>query len=116
MKKTVFPFILTCCSVWSLCRWLLCCCRSTAGLPIIQPFTHVGSLCVPAVFVYRCACLPKLFMQRKYLRIALLLVVLAAVTELLTYFPMPAERITADTQLMAARMNMRRQTIWFSFW
>lgn len=87
-------------------RWIA---HNTAFLLTLVAYVYL------LYFVYRCACLPKLFMQRKYLRITLLLVVLAAVTELLTYFPMPAERITADTQLMAARMNMRRQTIWFFF-
>lgn len=66
-------------------------------------------------FVYRRACLPKLFMRRKYLHIAMLLVVLITITELLTYFPIPAERITDDAQQMEVRMNMRRQTIWFFF-
>ena len=37
-------------------------------------------------FVYRLARLPKLFMQKKYLQIVLLLGILAGVTELLTYF------------------------------
>lgn len=66
-------------------------------------------------FVYRCACLPKLFMQKKYLHIVLLLAVLIVVTELLTHFPMPAERITDDIRQMAAKMHIRTQTIWFFF-
>lgn len=66
-------------------------------------------------FVYRRACLPKLFMQKKYLRILLLLAVLIVVTELLTHFPMPAERITDDVRQMEARMHIRTQTIWFFF-
>ncbi len=66
-------------------------------------------------FVYRCACLPKLFMQKKYLRIVILLVVLVAVTEGLTYFPMPTERLTDDSRPMEARLHIRTQTIWFFF-
>ncbi len=66
-------------------------------------------------FVYRRACLPKLFMEKKYVRIVLLLLVLSAVTELLTHFPMPAERVTGNVQQMEARMHMRTQTIWFFF-
>ena len=66
-------------------------------------------------FVYRCACLPKLFMQKKYLRIVILLVVLVAVTECLTYFPMPTERLTDDSRPMEARLHIRTQTIWFFF-
>lgn len=66
-------------------------------------------------FVYRLACLPKLFIQRKYWQIIGLLTVLAAVTELLTHFPMSSEHINANPDLMAARMNMRKQTIWFFF-
>lgn len=66
-------------------------------------------------FVYRRACLPKLFMQRKYLQIVLLLAILTGITELLTYFPMPAERITDNMRQMEARMHIRTQTIWFFF-
>lgn len=66
-------------------------------------------------FVYRCVCLPKLFMQKKYLRIVILLVVLVAVTECLTYFPMPTERLTDDSRPMEARLHIRTQTIWFFF-
>lgn len=91
-------------------------------LPVDRWITHNTAFLFTLVayvyllyFIYRCICLPKLFMQRKYVRIALLLVILIAVTELLTYFPMPAERITSDVRLMVTRMNMRRQTIWFFF-
>lgn len=66
-------------------------------------------------FVYRKACLPKLFLEKKYLKIVLLLTVLIVLTQLLTHFPIPAERITDDVRQMEARMNMRRQTIWFFF-
>lgn len=66
-------------------------------------------------FVYRRACLPRLFMEQKYVRIVLLLGALVVLTHLLTHFPIPAERITDDVRQMEARMNMRRQTIWFFF-
>ena len=66
-------------------------------------------------FVYRKVCLPKLFMRKKYFSIAFILTILIAVTELLTYFPIPAERITDDVRQMAARMSLRTQTIWFFF-
>lgn len=87
-------------------RWIA---HNTAFLLTLVAYVYLLYL------VYRKACLPKLFMQRKYLRIALLLILLFIATELLTFFPMPAERITADAHLMEARMNMRRQTIWFFF-
>lgn len=41
--------------------------------------------------------------------------ILTSVTELLTHFPIPAEHITDDVRQMAAKMNLRRQTIWFFF-
>lgn len=66
-------------------------------------------------FVYRRVCLPRLFMQKKYLQIVILLAILLGVTELLTYFPLPADRITNDARQMAARLNIRKQTIWFFF-
>lgn len=66
-------------------------------------------------FIYRRACLPKLFLEQKYLQIVVLLIVLILLTQLLTHFPFPAERITDDIRQMEGRMNMRRQTIWFFF-
>lgn len=87
-------------------RWIV---TNTAFLATLIAYVYA------VYFVYRRACLPKLFMEKKYVRIVLLMVVLVGVTELLTYFPMPAERITSDTQQMAARMHMRTQTIWFFF-
>lgn len=66
-------------------------------------------------FVYRRAKLARLFLRRKYLRIVLLLLVLIGTTELLTYFPMPESDIAMDPRQLAARYNMRSQTIWFFF-
>lgn len=66
-------------------------------------------------FVYRRACLPKLFMRKRYGQIILLLGILAGVTELLTYFPMPAERLTDNMRQMEARLHIRTQIIWFFF-
>lgn len=66
-------------------------------------------------FVYRKACLPKLFMQKKYIHIAILLTVLAGITVLLTHFPLPAEQLANKTRPIEARLHIRTQTIWFSF-
>ena len=76
--------------------------------------TLVGYIYV-LYFVYRLVCLPRLFMQKKYWQIVGLMIILAAVTEALTHFPMPSERIVDDQNIMAARLNMRKQTIWFFF-
>lgn len=54
-------------------------------------------------------------MQKRYLRIFVLMLVLTTVTEMFTYFPMPAEHINDDVRQMVAKMNIRRQTIWFFF-
>lgn len=66
-------------------------------------------------FTYRRTRPAHLFLQRRYLRIALLMVVLVAVTALLTHFPMPESDMTADLRQMTVRRNMRTQTIWFFF-
>lgn len=66
-------------------------------------------------FVYRKACLPKLFMQKKYIHIAILLTVLAGITVLLTHFPLPAEQLANKTRPIEARLHIRTQTIWFFF-
>lgn len=65
--------------------------------------------------VYRLARPAHLFLQHRYLRLALLILVLGGVTELLTYFPMPENGTTLDPGQLAARHNMRTQTIWFFF-
>ena len=41
--------------------------------------------------------------------------VLIGITALLTHFPMPESLTTTDLRQMAARQNMRSQTIWFFF-
>lgn len=66
-------------------------------------------------FVYRRVRPAHLFLQHKYLRLVLLVLVLAGLTELLTYFPMPENSPVADPRQLAARQNMRTQTIWFFF-
>lgn len=66
-------------------------------------------------FVYRRARPAHLFLQRRYLRLVVLMLVLAGVTELLTYFPMPESSPVTDPRQLAARQNMRTQTIWFFF-
>ena len=58
-------------------RWIV---TNTAFLATLIAYVYA------VYFVYRRACLPKLFMEKKYVRIVLLMVVLVAVTELLTYF------------------------------
>lgn len=87
-------------------RWIT---TNTAFLLTLIAYVYV------LYFVYRRVCLPKLFMQKKYLHIVLLMCILVAVTGLLTHFPMPAEGITDDVRQMRARLNMRTQTIWFFF-
>ena len=87
-------------------RWIT---TNTAFLFTLVAYVYI------LYFVYRKVCLPKLFMRKKYFSIAFILTILIAVTELLTYFPIPAERITDDVRQMAARMSLRTQTIWFFF-
>lgn len=87
-------------------RWIT---TNTAFLLTLIAYVYV------LYFVYRRVCLPKLFMQKRYLHIVLLRCILVAVTGLLTHFPMPAEGITDDVRQMRARLNMRTQTIWFFF-
>lgn len=58
---------------------------------------------------------PSFFMRKRYGQIILLLGILAGVTELLTYFPMPAERLTDNMRQMEARLHIRTQIIWFFF-
>lgn len=87
-------------------RWIT---SNTAFLVTLVAYVYL------LYFAYRLVCLPKLFMNRKYLHIILIMAVLIIITKLLTYFPMPSEHIAVDAQQMAARMHMRRQTIWFFF-
>lgn len=66
-------------------------------------------------FVYRRVRPAHLFLQHKYLLLVLLIVVLIGVTELLTHFPMAERDSALDPGQLAARQNMRTQTIWFFF-
>lgn len=66
-------------------------------------------------FIYRKACLPKMFMQKKYIQIALLMIFLAGVTVMLTHFPLSAEQLANKTRSVEARLHIRTQTIWFFF-
>lgn len=66
-------------------------------------------------FVYRKACLPKLFMEKKYLHIVLLMFVLIGLTVGLTYFPYPSVWNTSTAKTIDTRIHMRTQTIWFFF-
>lgn len=65
--------------------------------------------------VYRLVRPAHLFLQHKYVRIVLLILVLVVVTKLLTHFPMSENAATLDPGQLAARQNMRTQTIWFFF-
>lgn len=87
-------------------RWIA---NNTAFLITLVAYVYI------LYFIYRLACIPKLFMQKKYLKIFILMLILTSVTELLTHFSIPAEHITDDVRQMAAKMNLRRQTIWFFF-
>ena len=87
-------------------RWIV---TNTAFLVTLVFYVYV------LYFVYRRVCLPKLFMQKKYLHIVLLLGVMIAVTELLTYFPMPSGHLVEDKRVMMGKLGMRTQTIWFLF-
>lgn len=91
-------------------------------LPVDRWISHDAAFLITLVayvytlyYIYRRACLPKLFMQKKYVNIAILLLSLTIATELFTYFPIPEELITDNTRQMSAKLNIRRQTIWFFF-
>ena len=86
-------------------RWIV---HNTAFLLTLIAYIYI------IYFIYRWVCLPKLFMQKKYIRIAGLLITLTATTWLFTYFPVPSDHTSSPRQ-MEARMNMRTQTIWFFF-
>ena len=87
-------------------RWIV---HNTAFLITLIVYVYV------LYFVYRWVCLPKLFMQRKYLSITLLMLCFVGVTELLTYFPLPAEMVSDTSRPAEVRLHMRTQTIWFFF-
>lgn len=87
-------------------RWIV---TNTAFLATLVAYVY------GLYFVYRCVCLPKLFMQKKYVHIVLLLAVLICVTQLFTHFPMPPEHVTGDVRQMQGKLGIRTQTIWFLF-
>lgn len=86
-------------------RWIV---NNTAFLIALVAYVYA------LYFVYRRACIPKLFMQKKYMHIALLVPALAAATLLLTRSPLPAGH-TGTQRQTDARLHMRTQTIWFFF-
>lgn len=86
-------------------RWIV---HNTAFLLTLIAYIYI------IYFIYQWVCLPKLFMQKKYIHIAGLLITLTATTWLFTYFPVPSDH-TGSPRQMEARMNMRTQTIWFFF-
>ena len=64
-------------------------------------------------FVYRKARIPALFMQRKFLRIFLLMAALVGTTALFAYYPMteaPDAKLPTDF-----RQHLQAQTVWFFF-
>lgn len=87
-------------------RWIA---NNTAFLFTLVAYVYI------LYFIYRLVCIPKMFMQKKYIKLFILFFILTSVTELLTHFPIPAEHITDNAKQMAAKMNIRRQTIWFFF-
>lgn len=87
-------------------RWIV---YNTAFLATLVVYVYL------LYFAYRWAKIPQMFMKQEYAKIALLMAVLIGVTVLLTYFPVPQDRIIADTKKMEARMHIRTQTIWFFF-
>ena len=66
-------------------------------------------------FVYRWACLPKMFMQKNYVQISVMMLVLVGITVALTYFPIPSGWADSTTKTVEARLRIRTQTIWFFF-
>lgn len=87
-------------------RWIV---HNTAFLITLVLYVYV------LYFLYRWVCLPKLFMQKKYLRIAWYMLCFVGMTELLTYFPLPSELVSGVTRPIEVRLHMRTQTIWFFF-
>ena len=66
-------------------------------------------------FVYRKARLPRLFMQRKFGHILLLMGILVIITLLLTQFPYPPEPNKLDPLIHKARKHLRSQLIFELF-
>lgn len=66
-------------------------------------------------FTYRRAKLPSLFMQRKFGHILLLLIVLVAITILLTRFPFQHDQLGLPSEIIKAKRHLRTQTVWFFF-
>lgn len=87
-------------------RWIV---TNTAFLVTLVAYVYI------LYFIYRHVCLPKLFMQKKFMRIFLLMLVLVLATEMLTHFPMPEGHIVDDKMQMMGKLRMRTQTIWFLF-
>lgn len=99
----IMPLVIT---LLPVDRWIV---HNTAFLLTLVIYVYA------LYFTYRRARPAHLFLQRKYLRIVLLMLVLVGVTELLTHFPMPENDAVTDSRQLAARYNMRSQTIWFFF-
>lgn len=87
-------------------RWIV---TNTAFLVTLVLYVYI------LYFIYRRIGLFKMFMRRKYVSIAVIMLLLLGTTKLLTYFPMQHYDIVPDLQQLEARKNMRTQTIWFLF-
>ena len=87
-------------------RWIV---HNTAFLITLVLYVYV------LYFLYRWVCLPKLFMQKKYLHIVCYMLCFVGMTELLIYFPLPSELVSGVTRPIEVRLHMRTQTIWFFF-
>ena len=99
----IMPLVIT---LLPVDRWIV---HNTAFLIALVIYVYA------LYFAYRHIRIARLFMQKRYLEIIILMAVLIGITALLTHFPMPESLTTTDLRQMAARQNMRSQTIWFFF-
>ena len=91
-------------------------------LPVERWLMHSVSCVVALVvyvyllyFVYRKVHIPQLFLQKRYVTLLLLIVVLVGATTALTHIPFPLDITDSTPQQMEVRHNLKRQTFWFFF-
>lgn len=99
----IMPLVIT---LLPVDRWIV---HNTAFLLALVAYVY------GLYFVYRRARPAHLFLKHEYLKILLLMILLVGATELLTHFPMTDSVPSLDDRQLAARQNMRTQTIWFFF-
>lgn len=87
-------------------RWIV---NNTAFLATLVVYVYL------LYFVYRRVCLPKLFMEQKYLHIAGLMLILVGITVALTYFPHPSGWAGSSAKTIESRLHIRTQIIWYFF-